>query len=278
MGSTTKDKGDNMGIAGRESVILALETSSRVGSVALALDGRLWDEATFSAPLRHSAEILPTIARLLQRAGRSPDQLGHVYLSVGPGSFTGLRIAVTIAKTLHLAHRTRIVTVDALDVIAANVDDAASGVLFQVAAQESSQIRRLATLLDAKRGQFFVSAYKRAGFEAPPADDAGYAIPAGAGQVWRKTLPDCLMTAAAIGERFANEANPIGLLGDGLLYHQAKFQSPGVRILDSALWSPRAACVYLLGNQKALAGRFSDPLTLVPFYLRGPQVRLKARP
>jgi tRNA threonylcarbamoyl adenosine modification protein YeaZ len=278
IGDLCGDKDNETGISTQKSVVLALETSSRVGSVALAIDGRFWDEATFSAPLRHSAEILPTIARLLHRAGRTPGQIGQVYIAAGPGSFTGLRIAVTIAKHMQLASRAKIVTVDALDVIAANVNDASFAALFHTAGAESHDIRRIATFLDAKRGQFFVAAYERVSPKPALGDDAGYRIPAPHRDFWHKVLPDCLMSATAFLDQFADAAHPVGLLGDGLLYHRDKFEADGVCILDPACWGPRAAKVYLLGAQKAGAGLFADPLTLVPYYLRGPQVTLKTRP
>ncbi len=268
----------------RNNIILAIETSSRVGSVALATDGKLWDESTFSAPLRHSTEILPTIARLLDQFGHRPQDISQVHVSIGPGSFTGLRIAVTIAKSMHLANSATVVTVDSLDVIAANMDDASHSLLFHRAGAENSRIHRIATLLDAKRGQFFVAAYERVspqtGPSQPtlPADDTGYRIPAPNEDIWRKTLPDCLMSTSAFLDQFADETHPIGLLGDGLLYHQDKFDADGVCIIDPTHWGPRAANVHRLGHQKAQAGMFSDPLTLVPFYLRGPQVTLRTRP
>src|SRR4030042_3542948 len=74
----------------------------------------------FSAPLTHSAEIFPAIRGLLDRFDLKPDQIENVYISCGPGSFTGLRIATTFAKTMHLAHAAKIVTVDTLDIVAAN--------------------------------------------------------------------------------------------------------------------------------------------------------------
>ncbi len=276
-GNTKQDTGDKTGIRSQGNLIIALETSSRVGSVAVAFDDQLWDQATFSAPLRHSAEILPTIARLLHGIDRTPRQIDQVHISTGPGSFTGLRIAVTLAKSVHLANRAKIVAVDALDVIAANVNDAASAVLFHLPA-ENCEIQRIATLLDAKRGQFFVAVYDRQAAHAPsPADETGYQIPAPKGDLWRKTLPDCLMSASAFLDKFADKRCSISLLGDGLLYHQDKFHAEGVHILDPAHWSPRAANVHLLGYQKALKGLFADPVTLVPYYLRGPQVTLKSR-
>ena len=107
----------------KKTLVLAVETSSRIGSVAIALGEKILAETTFSAPIRHSAEIFPAISDLLNRFSRKPDQIDQVYISVGPGSFTGLRIAVTLAKTMHLANATKIVAVDTLDVIAANAND-----------------------------------------------------------------------------------------------------------------------------------------------------------
>ena len=79
-------------------LILALETSSRIGSVALAAGPRLLAQQRFSAPMTHSAEILPAVAQLTARFNNRPDEIEHIYLSIGPGSFTGLRIAVTVVK------------------------------------------------------------------------------------------------------------------------------------------------------------------------------------
>jgi tRNA threonylcarbamoyl adenosine modification protein YeaZ len=267
----------------RNDLVLALETSSRIGSVALAVGPQLLDQSTFSAPLRHSTEIFPAIARLLDPLGRTPTEISQVHISVGPGSFTGLRIAVTIAKSMYLANRAKIITVDSLDVIAANVDDASHAALFHNAAAESSGTQRIATVLDAKRGQFFVAAYERvrakqADQHSHCAENVGYRIPGPGNGLWRKVLPDCLMSAPALLDKFATEACPLHLLGDGLLYHRDSFSNDGTHVMDPAYWSPGAANVHRLGYQKAQAGAFSDPLTLVPFYLRAPQVTLRSKP
>ena len=102
-------------------LILAVETSGRAGSAAIAIGEQILAEAAFSGPMRHSAEIFPTVSALLKDLGRKPKEIEHIYISIGPGSFTGLRIAVTIAKTFNLANNAKIVPVDTLDVIAANV-------------------------------------------------------------------------------------------------------------------------------------------------------------
>lgn len=263
-------------------LILAVETSSRLGSVALALGPDLLGAETFSASLRHSAEIFPTIGDLLERSGYGAADISQVYISVGPGSFTGLRIAVTVAKSMHLANSTRIITVNSLDAIAANVKDAAVGPAIQNASADRSAPRRVATVLDAKRGQFYVAVYEYGAADAAPhgpgCRDSGYRIPAFAGGFWRKTVADGLMSASAFLARFGAEAEPMGLVGDGLLYHRDAFKAEGVRILDEAYWSPQAVEVHRLGYQKAERGQFADPLHLAPLYLRGPQVTVRKSP
>ena len=140
---------------------------------------------------------------------------------------------------------------------------------------------RIAALFDAKRGQFYASIYDRVPSEEdtnrePVGEDPGYHIPAPGGAIWRKIHPDTLMTAGEIVDGFAG-SGLLGLLGDGLLYHREQFVHEGIAILPEQYWGPRAANVYRLGHQKALAGRYADPLALIPFYLRGPQVTLRAK-
>ncbi len=232
--------------------ILAVETSGRTGSVAIADGRQVLAEAAFSAPIRHSAELFPAVCGLLSRFNRRPDQIQHVYISVGPGSFTGLRIAVTIAKIMHLANAAKIVAVYTSDCIAANAADYTQA--------KGKKLEKIATILDAKRGQFFVAVYQ---------NSSGRLV---------KTLPDCLMTASQFVQKFADAnshkgcptAEPIWLLGEGLVYYKHLFKAPGIEFLDSSFWSPHATKVHLLGYKMACEGQFADPLTLKPVYLRRP--------
>jgi tRNA threonylcarbamoyladenosine biosynthesis protein TsaB len=233
-------------------LVLTIETSGRLGSVALAQGDKLLAESHFSGPMRHSAEIFPAITDLLSKFSKKPNQIEHVYISVGPGSFTGLRIAVTIAKTLALANNTKIVAVDTLDCIAANVSP-----------QDNSQ--RLGVILDAKRGQFFISVYDKTQDARRNTHDA----------IWQKILPDCLMTAEEFLAQFTDK--PIMLTGEGLVFYKDKFAHKNIRVLDEKFWNPSAANIHRLGRQLASQGRFADPLTLTPNYIRGPDAIVKQR-
>jgi tRNA threonylcarbamoyl adenosine modification protein YeaZ len=263
----------------RETVVLAVETSSRIGSAALARGPTLLGESRFSGPMQHSAEIFPAIDELLRRHGCAPTDIDQIHIAIGPGSFTGLRIAVAMAKTMHLANAVQIVTVDSLDVVAANLSDAPEGQI-EAPQRQITPPDRIAALFDAKRGQFYVSAYQWTGPQSagpqPGNEGPGYRIPAPHKGLWQKIAPDDLLTAREIIDRFAG-TGPLGLLGDGLCYHRADFETDRTIVLPERYWGPRAANVWRLGVQKAQAGRFDDPLTLTPFYLRGPEVTLRKK-
>jgi tRNA threonylcarbamoyl adenosine modification protein YeaZ len=246
-----------------KSLVLAVETSSRIGSVAIAVGKNILAETTFSAPIRHSAEIFPAISDILARFDRKPDNIEQVHISAGPGSFTGLRIAVTLAKTMHLANAAKIIAIDTLDVIAANAND-----YIRKKKATTASPKRIATILDAKRGQFFIAAYQRNTNNTQKTDITG---------TWKKILPDSLMTAPQFLEQIAHDQQPIWLLGDGLLYYKDKFKADAVRFMDEQYWSPRASNVFLLGSEKALADKFEDPLTLTPNYLLRPDIKIKTR-
>jgi len=281
----------------QKPLILAVETSSRIGSVAIAIGEKILAETTFSAPLRHSAEIFPAIDNILKRFSRKPDQIEQVHISIGPGSFTGLRIAVTLAKTMHLTNNAKIVTADTLDVIAANTIQTSN------LEPRTTSHEKIATISDAKRGQFFIAVYQLLHKNTPsfprklvldpdrgqestsvirntqacPERSRRGQIRDMSNGIWQKVWPDSIMTASQFLVKFAHGEKPIYLLGDGLLYYKDKFKADGVHFFDEKFWSPQASNVHLLGWKKALAGQFADPLTLTPNYLIRPDIKIKTR-
>ncbi len=224
------------------STVLALETSGRLGSVALGTTEAFIEQKTLSGPLKHSQEVLPAAQELLQKHNVEPSEVAQVYLSIGPGSFTGLRIAVTIAKTLALAQKTKIVAVDTLDAIAANAVTSIENA--------DSVASHVGCILDAKRGQFFV---------------AGYAIENGNA---RKILDDRMLKPQEFIDQFIARHEKVYLLGEGLVYYRDRFTADNVVFLDEDIWVPQAAIVYQLGREKAQKNLFEDPFKLTPFYLR----------
>jgi len=229
-------------------LILAVETSGRTGSVAIAKGPDLVSEIKFSAPMKHSAELFLAIEQLLEKASKNPPDIEHIYISVGPGSFTGLRIATTLAKTLNLAQNSKIVAVDTLDVIAENITP-------QIRKQEN--IDRLAVILDAKRSRFFIAAYEMQDNQ------------------WQKTTDDCLMHAEEFLDKFANPTKRTGLIGEGLVYYKDKFTAQGIIILNEQYWAPHASAVHKIGSELARQNKFADPLKLTPKYIQTPDAKPK---
>jgi tRNA threonylcarbamoyladenosine biosynthesis protein TsaB len=227
----------------QKTVCIAVETSGRAGSIAIGQGHEILAETRFSGLLRHSIELLTGIRKLLAGIGKTPRDVGQINCVIGPGSFTGLRISVTMAKMLSMATGAKIVGVRTSDALAENASDYME--------DTSAQLQRIATVIDAKRGDFFVAIFEKQGVQ------------------WIKTTQDKLIKAAEFVEKFGN-SDKIWLLGEGLVYYKEDFAGNNINFLPEDYWAGRAKNIFRVGQRKADAGQFTDPVDLVPFYLRGP--------
>jgi tRNA threonylcarbamoyladenosine biosynthesis protein TsaB len=212
---------------------LALETSGRTGSVALAEDGVAIAVERFDYGLQNAAKILPLIDQLCRQNNWTPSDLKQLFISIGPGSFTGLRIGVTLVKTLSFVTGALVVPVQTVDVLAENAPDGAN---------------ELIIVLDAKRGQIFTSRLKRE-----------------VGQ-WKQIEPPHL---DRLSDMLARASRPVHLLGEGIPFHRQFIpDDAGVILTDPETWVGRAEVVARLGNRLAQEGKAVDPASLVPLYIR----------
>jgi tRNA threonylcarbamoyladenosine biosynthesis protein TsaB len=101
--------------------VAAIETSTEMGSVALFEDGRLVTEASARSPGGHGPSLLPMLVTAMDDLGWSPGDVGRWAVGIGPGSFTGSRVAVATAKGIALATRAELVGVTSFDALAAGV-------------------------------------------------------------------------------------------------------------------------------------------------------------
>lgn len=231
--------------------ILAIETSGRIGSVAIANGPELLAEHTFSEGMRHAVELMPTIRALFNHAGWTPADLSEIYVSTGPGSFTGLRIAISIARALNQAVNCKLLAVPTLDVLSLNAPP---------------DVANLLVVLDAKRGQVFGAHYVR---KVDPNSPIDHVLPSiGGEEPLARAFGPALITPADLIARARAQAHPIHVLGEGVDYHRASLASPGVVELDRALWPARASNVHRIGYQRAQAGLFSTREGLLPTYIR----------
>ena len=93
----------------------AITTTTKLASVSLHQDGRLLGEIRVEVPRTHSTAILDQIDRLFEWTGKTLDEVGNVLVSIGPGSFTGVRIAVSVVKGLFFGKKVNFYSVNELD-------------------------------------------------------------------------------------------------------------------------------------------------------------------
>lgn len=216
--------------------LLAIETSGRTGGVAAADDRGVLAVRTLGIARAHAAALLPAVDSLCRELGWRPVDIGVVAVSAGPGSFTGVRIGVTFAKSLALAAGAKVVAVASPDVLAENAPGSAEHV---------------GIVQDAKRGEVFASGYRR--------EPDGRLV---------KTFPDRVCTPA---ELLAGTGRPLYLIGEGLRNHAAALAGEGVEFSPEDRWHPDPVVCARLGAELAARGAFADADALVPTYLRRPE-------
>jgi len=99
---------------------LGIETANAPLSIAVVRDGKVIAEIVQNIKLTHSAGAMPAIEEVLVKAGIKPNELDAIAVSEGPGSYTGVRIGVTLAKTLAWTLKKPLVGISSLKTLAAN--------------------------------------------------------------------------------------------------------------------------------------------------------------
>lgn len=125
-------------------MILGIDTATDTMSVALSNEGQIMGEITTNLKKNHSVRLLPAISELLTECGVTVKDLTKIAVAKGPGSYTGLRIGVTVAKTLAWDLGIPIVGVSSLEVLAK------SGGLFS---------GKIVALMDARRENVYAGVY-----------------------------------------------------------------------------------------------------------------------
>jgi tRNA threonylcarbamoyladenosine biosynthesis protein TsaB len=226
-----------------DSRILILETTGRLGSVAVADAERVLASKTLPYDARHASGLHAAIDTLVRAQGWPPDSLTDVYVSGGPGSFTGVRIGITVARTLALALGARLVRVPTVDALAEN------------ARTLSAPPQHLAVALDARRKQIFFALFKQRG-------DGTYEKQIDA------TMIDPTEAITDATKHLAGE--PIAVLGEGVAEYRAQLGQAGAIILSEETWSARAESVYTVAKRMATNDEFIAAAYCVPLYVRLP--------
>jgi tRNA threonylcarbamoyladenosine biosynthesis protein TsaB len=211
--------------------MLALETSTRLGSVAVGGNGRVLAESVLSVRATFSETVLDEASRLLDRAEVRAADLDGVVVGAGPGSFTGVRIAAALAKGLCFANDLPLYAYSSLRGVAASVGDAPVCAVF-----------------DARREEVYAAAF-------------------GQGAAADATLGPLVLDIADLLDRLEPAGDWV-FAGDGALAHHDVIEERGGRVLPAHLGVPRASALLWLAEVAPLAGRVRDRGLWEPEYVR----------
>lgn len=218
-------------------MLLAIDTSTRSVGVALydgvqVVSERIWMSRQF-----HTVELAPTVSSIIDQAGISLDELKVVAVAIGPGSFTGLRIGMSLAKGMALAGRLDLVGISSLDILAASqpIDD-----------------RPLVTILEAGRGRIAVGWYKNHSDE------------------WKAEKKAQVMTPRELASGIKSPTVVCGELSEDerRIFKRKRIN---VSLASPAQSLRRPSFLAELGWRRWIKGMSDDPAVLAPEYLHHDQ-------
>jgi tRNA threonylcarbamoyladenosine biosynthesis protein TsaB len=214
-------------------MLLALDTSTRMIGLALFDGVQILSEIMWQTSDYHTVELAPSVADILARSNVKVMDLTALAVAIGPGSFTGLRIGLALAKGLALANRLPLVGIPSLDILAA-----------------AQPVRQglLVAVLRAGRGRLAVGWYQASN------------------SAWRPKGAPAALTAQELSERIQEPTLVCGELTEEeqrLLARKRK----NVILAPAAQSVRRPAWLAELGWKRWLTGRVDDPNTLSPIYL-----------
>jgi tRNA threonylcarbamoyladenosine biosynthesis protein TsaB len=227
-------------------IVLALETATITGGAAILKDNALIGELRMNVEVTHSERLLPGVDRLLTQCGIKLEDVDLIAVSIGPGSFTGLRVGLSMAKGLSFAAGKPIVPVPTLEALAWNFPMCRYPVL---------------TLFDARKKELYGAIFEWTG------------------KGFSRLVPESVMNAGSWAEAVLEKVHgKAALTGEGALLYKSEFQET---LGDKAVFaqggalSPSPANVALLAEKIVAAGTLPEPQAITPFYIRKSEAELK---
>lgn len=231
-------------------IILAIETTTSVESLALVAESRILAEVSFDNSLSHSTRLMKNIDYLLKSASLAMADISGVAVSGGPGSFTGLRVGFSLAKGLAYAAKKPFLPVPTLDAFAFSVCRLEGGVTEKKL--KGSPERVFCPLIDARKNEFYFSAYAE-----------------GRGTLVKLLKEDALSSKELLEKLKGLNADKYYFFGNGLVKcgGEIKKTLKSAGFLDAV---PRASSVGALALLKLAQGSIPDFEKALPFYIRKP--------
>ncbi|HZK44417.1 MAG TPA: tRNA (adenosine(37)-N6)-threonylcarbamoyltransferase complex dimerization subunit type 1 TsaB [Syntrophomonadaceae bacterium] len=233
-------------------LILAIDSATPCAGVALVNKEKVLYEESANFKRTHSEILMPMVDRAFKTCECSLDDVSAIAVTVGPGSFTGLRIGMGTVKGLGLGSGKPIIVVSTLETIAFNL---------------SGHQAMVGVLLDARKQEVYSSIYDVSGKFPSALTDEQAISPEG-------------FVELALEMKEKQSYSQIILLGDGYYPYQDYFKSAFGKMLiptPSHLMLPRAGALGNLAINKADKGEFTDVFALKPIYLRLSEAEYKLK-
>lgn len=222
-------------------LILGIETATRTGGVSIVSETGVVAEYTLNIEVTHSERLMSTVDRVLSDTGISLSNIDGLAVSIGPGSFTGLRIGTATVKALAFATGRPVAAVPTLKALAWNLPEAS---------------RLICPLLDARKRDVYTAAYRFVDGEL--ATEQG----------------EMVVPLAVLAERANAE---MIFTGEGSVVFRRELQDLlGARAFFAPLSAvvPSAASVAEIGLGMLRSGTTTDPDLLTPLYIRRPEAEI----
>ncbi|MBT9536694.1 MAG: tRNA (adenosine(37)-N6)-threonylcarbamoyltransferase complex dimerization subunit type 1 TsaB [Nitrospirae bacterium] len=227
--------------------ILAIDTSTMLGGIAIMDESLLIAESRLNVKSTHSERLMTEIEHCLKQSGIKISDIDVFAVATGPGSFTGLRIGLSTVKGFSYATGKQIVSVPTLEALAWNFPYSRYPVC---------------TMLDARKKEVYAALFKWEG----------------------ENLIRLINETSAKPEEFARDALSVTrderfiFAGEGAaLYRDKIIEAMGEKAIFASPEKtvPSPANVAVLGLKKAKAGEFSEPISLIPMYIRKSEAEVK---
>lgn len=229
---------------------MALDTSGPTARVALVSPQGVRLGGGERTGERHSAYLLPLCHELLEAAGLTVDRLGGLACGRGPGSFTGLRVGMAVAKGLALPFNLPLQLVSSLEALAWDLDLAQGSAL---------PAPLLVAVIDAGKGEVYGQLFERAEGGVRALGPEG------------RSNPEALI-AQVQAERDKRPERPLRLGGTGVDRHHGRFQQHLGDAVVVQFPGPSADAVARLALRQIAAGQAADLSAAVPSYGRPPDI------
>jgi len=244
-------------------IILALDTTSAGGSLALASDGDLMDESTGNPNLTHGEQLPGELQLLLDRNGLTSGTIDRYAVAAGPGSFTGLRVGIATIQGLALVHNRRVVPISVLDALV----EAAK----KLAVDSKSGPEIIVPFMDAKRGEVFSNVY------APSRNEKSSNLVTQGGNEWTAISEPVAMAPKEFIEIWAETlaGQRVLVIGDGVQSYGSLLTGQlGDGSSVFAETPPLAGVIAVMASVVPWCYRGVRPHQIRPLYVRRPDAEI----